>query len=62
MTRLMGYIEFLIIIQKTVSNINTIPYYHQFNQAYLGAAIATVISYFIMSLMLYVWNKSLFNF
>ena len=32
------------------------------NKAFLGAAIATLISYFAMSCIIYFWNKSVFSF
>ena len=50
------------VIINIVLNLILIPYYHQFNKAYLGAAIATLISYFMMSCAIYIWNKSLFDF
>ena len=42
------------VVINIILNLILIPYYG--NKPYLGAAIATLISYFCMSLGLYIWN------
>ncbi len=46
------------VISNLVLNYILITYY----QPLLGAAIATTVSYFIMSYLIYTWNKSFFDF
>ena len=46
------------VILNLLLNYILITYY----QPLLGAAIATTISYFMMSFVIYSWNKSFFNF
>ena len=50
------------VLLNIILNLILIPYYHDLNKAYLGAAIATLISYFVMSCIIYFWNKSVFDF
>ncbi len=50
------------VVLNIILNLILIPYYHSFDKAFLGAAIATLISYFVMSCIIYFWNKSVFNF
>jgi len=46
------------VISNLILNYILITYY----QPLLGAAIATTVSYFIMSYLIYTWNKSFFDF
>ena len=46
------------VILNLLLNYILITYY----QPLLGAAIATTVSYFMMSFIIYSWNKSFFNF
>ena len=50
------------VLLNIILNLILIPYYHDLNKAFLGAAIATLISYFAMSCIIYFWNKSVFSF